>query len=115
MGSCLSSPQAKEQMTNLETQAKAKGTTALQTLEGKLQGTGAQGQATGAQPAGATPGAAAPGAPQAGGAGGLEGKLEQAVKAEEPKLEQAAKTEMTGAGGAGTTAPGATAAAPAAT
>ena len=39
--------------------------------------------------------------------------LVQAVKAEEPKLEQAAKTEMTGAGGAGTTASGATAAAPA--
>ncbi len=34
----------------------------------------------------------------------------QAVKAEEPKLEQAVKTEVTGAGGAGTAAPAAPAA-----
>ncbi|CAL8470910.1 g10452 [Coccomyxa elongata] len=99
MGNCLSSPEAKNQVANLETQAKAKGTEALDSLKTKLQGTGTGGQATAAEPAAAqTQGAATPAA------GGVEGKLEQAVKAEEPKLEQEAKTEMTGAGGAGTAA-----------
>ncbi|EIE20247.1 hypothetical protein COCSUDRAFT_48663 [Coccomyxa subellipsoidea C-169] len=106
MGSCLSSPGAKKQVENLEAQAKVKGTEALDTLKGKLQGTGTTGQATAAQPTPAA-GAAAPSTPAA---GGVEGKLEQAVKAEEPKLEQAVKTEVTGAGGAGTAAPAAPAA-----
>ncbi|BDA45495.1 hypothetical protein COCOBI_07-2820 [Coccomyxa sp. Obi] len=100
------------QVANLETQAKAKGTEALDSLKTKLQGTGTGGQATAAEPAAAQTEGAAPAAPAAPAADGIEGKLEQAVKAEEPKLEQEAKTELTGAGGAGTAAP---AAAPAAT
>lgn len=107
MGNCLSSPEAKKQVTNLETQAKAKGTEALDSLKTKLQGTGTGGQATAAQPTAAhTEGAAATtgaigNAPPA---GGVEGKLEQAVKAEEPKLAEEAKTGLTGVGGAGTAA-----------